>query len=103
MAIAIAVAACMVFLILGFLVYRAVASSTAAQFDETLQQQAALALRYADHEYEEGESVVPHPLAAPARAMPFDVVYQITTGANHLLYRSPGSPRAPLAIGSGPG
>jgi len=103
MAIAIAVAACMVFLILGFLVYRAVASSTAAQFDETLQQQAALALRYADHEYEEGESVVPHPLAAPARAMPFDVVYQITTGASQLLYRSPGSPQAPLAIGSGPG
>jgi len=103
MAIAIAVAACMVFLILGFLVYRAVASSTAAQFDETLQQQAALALRYADHEYEEGESVVPRPLAATARAMPFDVVYQITTGPNQLLYRSPGSPQAPLAIGSGPG
>ncbi|MGO9802108.1 MAG: ATP-binding protein [Steroidobacteraceae bacterium] len=103
MAIAVAGAACIVFLILGLLVYRAVASSTAAQFDDMLQQQAALALRYADHEYNEGESVVPRSLATTARAMPFDVVYQITTRANQFLYRSPGSPQTPLAIGSGPG
>lgn len=93
----------MVFLILGLLVYRAVASSTAAQFDEMLQQQAALALRYAEHEYNEGESVVPRSLAAAVHAMPLDLVYQIATRANQLLYRSPGAPQAPLAIGDGAG
>ena len=103
MAIAAAAAACMVFLILGLLVYRAVATSTAAQFDEMLQQQAALALRYADHEYGEGESVVPRSLAASARAMPFDVVYQITTRANQAPLPLAGAPQAPLAIGSRPG
>jgi len=103
MAIAAATAACTVFVILGFLVYRAVASSTAAQFDELLQQQAALALRYADHEYGEGESVVPNSLDAAIPAMPLDLVYQITTRANQLLYRSPGSPQTPLSIGSSPG
>jgi two-component system, OmpR family, sensor kinase len=103
MAIAVAAAACVVFLILGLLVYHAVAGSTTAQFDEMLQQQAALALRYADHEYAEGETVVPRPLAANERAMPLELVYQITTRANQLLYRSPGSPQAPLAIGSAPG
>ena len=40
MAMAVAGAAWVVFLILGLLVYRAVAGSTAAQFDEMLQQQA---------------------------------------------------------------
>ncbi|HXQ32034.1 MAG TPA: ATP-binding protein [Steroidobacteraceae bacterium] len=103
MAIAVAAAACMVFLILGLLVYRAVASSTAAQFDEMLQQQASLALRYADHEYDEGESVVPRSLGAAVRATPLGVVYQIITRTNQLLYRSPGTPQAPLAIGNGPG
>jgi signal transduction histidine kinase len=103
MAIAVAGAACMVFLILGLLVYRAVASSIAVQFDELLQQQAALALRYADHEYDEGESVVPRSPEAAVHAMPLDVVYQITTRANQFLYRSPGAPHAPLATGSGPG
>src|ERR1700750_2750520 len=63
MAIAVASAACAVFLLLGLVVYRAVAVNTAAEFDELLQQQAALALRYADHEYDEGDTVVP---AAPA-------------------------------------
>ena len=63
MAIAVASAACAVFLLLGLVVYRAVAVNTAAEFDELLQQQAALALRYADHEYDEGDAVVP---AAPA-------------------------------------
>jgi two-component system sensor histidine kinase QseC len=103
MAILAAGATCVVFGLLGLLVYRAVASSTASQFDEMLQQQAALALRYADHEYDEGESVVPRSLSATARAMPFDVVYQIATRANELLYRSPGSPQSPLATGNGPG
>jgi two-component system sensor histidine kinase QseC len=103
MAIAAAGAACTVFLILGLLVYRAVASSTATQFDEMLQQQATLALRYADHEYNEGESVVPRSLAAGTQAMPLDVVYQITTRADQFLYRSPGAPQAPLAVGNGPG
>ena len=41
MAIAVVGAACLVFVILGLLVYRAVATSTATQFDELLQQQAA--------------------------------------------------------------
>ena len=68
MAIAAAAAACSVFLLLGLLVYRAVATSTAAQFDELLQQQAALALRYADHEYDEGDSVVPARSTTAARA-----------------------------------
>src|SRR5580693_7828309 len=104
MAIAVAGAACMVFVILGLLVDRAVSSSTAVQFDEMLQQQALLALRYADHEYGEGETVVPSSLATTAVVMPFEVVYQIKTRANHqLLYRSPGSPQAPLAVGDGPG
>ena len=68
-----------------------------------LQQQAALALRYAEHEYNEGDSVVPRSLEAAAHPMPLDVVYQITTRANQLLYRSPGAPEVPLAIGNGPG
>ena len=58
MAIAVAGAACVVFVILGLLAYRALARD-GGQFDEMLQQQATLALRYADHEYGEGESVVP--------------------------------------------
>jgi signal transduction histidine kinase len=99
MAIAAAGAACAVFLILGVLVYRAVASSTAMQFDELLQQQATLALRYADHEYGEGDTVVPDALAKSTATMPFDVIYQITTRSNQLLYRSPGAPAAPLAQG----
>ncbi|HXI67523.1 MAG TPA: hypothetical protein VNH41_06265, partial [Steroidobacteraceae bacterium] len=65
MAIAVASAACAVFLLLGLVVYRAVAVNTAVEFDELLQQQAALALRYADHEYDEGDAVVP---AAPEGA-----------------------------------
>ena len=54
MAIAVAGAACGVFLLLGLLVYQAVAASTAEQFDEMLRQQAAPALRYADHKYDQG-------------------------------------------------
>jgi two-component system OmpR family sensor kinase len=100
MAIAVASAACAVFLLLGLLVYRAVAASTAVQFDELLQQQAALALRYADHEYGEGETLVP---PAAALAMPFDVLYQIGTRSGQVLYRSAGAPRAALAPGEGPG
>src|ERR1700676_2195139 len=42
MAIAVVGAACLVFMILGLLVYRAVATSTARQFDELLQQQGGL-------------------------------------------------------------
>jgi len=49
-------AACLVFMILGLLVYRAVATSTARQFDELLQQQAELAL--------------PMPITNTARARP---------------------------------
>jgi signal transduction histidine kinase len=101
MAIAAASAACVVFLLLGLLVYRAVAASMAVQFDELLQQQASLALRYADHEYREGETVVP--LAPAPLAMPFDVMYQIGTRAGQILYRSPGAPAAPLIAGDGPG
>jgi signal transduction histidine kinase len=100
MAIAAAAAACAVFLLLGALVYRAVATSTAMQFDELLQQQAALALRYADHEYDEGEtSVVPPSPYDQPELMPFEVVYQLTTRANKLVYRSPGAPQAPLGSG----
>jgi len=97
MAIAVASAACAVFLILGLLVYQAVASSTATQFDEMLQQQAELALRYADHEYNEGDAPVPASLTGTAWVMPFGVIYQITKRSNELLYRSPGAPAAPLA------
>jgi signal transduction histidine kinase len=98
MALAAAGAACVVFAILGLLVYRAVASSTAAQFDEMLQQQAALALRYADHEYAEGDTLVPDSLPDTSATFPF--VYQITNRANELLYRSPGAPAAALARGT---
>jgi len=103
MAFAAAGAACCVFLILGVLVYRAVASSSALQFDEMLQQQAALALRYADHEYDEGETLVPGSVVGGAKAMPLEVVYQIATRSGQLLYCSPGAPRTALASGEGPG
>jgi two-component system, OmpR family, sensor histidine kinase QseC len=96
MALAVAAAACAVFLILGLLVYQAVAGSTTLQFDQMLQQQAALTLRYADHEYGEGDTLVPAELSAAAWAMPFGVIYQITTRSNELLYRSPGAPATPI-------
>jgi two-component system, OmpR family, sensor histidine kinase QseC len=96
MALATAVAAFVVFLILGLLVYRAVASNTALQFDEMLRQQAALTLRYADHEYGEGDTLVPETLSASTLGMPFGVIYQITSRANEPLYRSPGAPTEPL-------
>jgi two-component system, OmpR family, sensor kinase len=103
MAIAVASAACVVFLLLGLLVYRAVAASTTAQFDELLQQQAIVALRYADHEYREGEMVVPEAPPQTAAAVPFDLIYQIGTRSGRLLYRSPGAPPTPLADSYGPG
>ncbi|HLJ37323.1 MAG TPA: ATP-binding protein [Steroidobacteraceae bacterium] len=101
MAIATALAAFGSFLILGLLVYRAVASSTAAQFDEMLAQHAALALRYADHEYGEGETVVPASVSGVSAPMPFESVYQIATRTNELLYRSPGAPPDALATAKG--
>lgn len=100
MAIAVALAACAVFLVLAVLVYRAVASNTDVQFDEMLEQQAALALRYAEHEYGEGETVVPRSLAA-SRPVPFKFVYQIATRSGELLYRSPGAPAQVLASVNG--
>ena len=100
MALAAASAACAVFLLLGLLVYRGVAASTAVQFDELLQRQAALALRYADHEYGEGEAVVP---PAAAAAMPFDMMAQIGTRSGQVLYRSPGAPVAALETARGAG
>ena len=102
MALAAASAACVVFLLLGVLVYRAVESSTAVQFDELLQQQAALALRYADHEYGEGDTVVP-PAPQPAVTMPFDLIYQIGTRSGDILYSSQGAPQAALIADAGPG
>lgn len=101
MAIATALAACTVFLVLALFVYRAVAGNTAVEFDELLAQQAALALRYADHEYGEGDTVVPRSVSDTSGPVPFDVVYQITTRDNQLLYRSPGAPTDALAIGLG--
>ena len=103
MAIAAAGAACVVFVLLGLLVYRAVAASTAVQFDELLQQQATLALRYADHEYGEGDTVMPTAPEAALFAVPFDVIYQIGTRSGQVLYRSPRAPAAPLTAGEGPG
>ena len=114
MAIAVASAACAVFLLLGLVVYRAVAVNTAVEFDELLQQQAALALRYADHEYDEGDAVVPPapseseagvPPAPQAGApeAPSDVVYQIVTRSGQVLYRSPGAPQQPLAASESTG
>src|ERR1700739_3736562 len=97
MAIAAALAACGVFVMLGLLVYRAVASNTAIQFDEMLAQHAALALRYAEHEYGEGETVVPGSVSETSAAMPFASLYQVATRTNELLYRSPGAPREALA------
>jgi signal transduction histidine kinase len=103
MALAAAGAACAVFVLLGVLVSHAVASSTAMQFDELLQTHAALALRYAEHEYQEGESVVPGATFDTPHVMPFEVVYQITNRANEILYRSVDAPLAPLAVGGGNG
>lgn len=97
MALAVAGAACAVFLLLGLLVYRAVASNTALQFDQLLQQQADLTLRYAVHEYGEGDALVPESLAASAWAMPFGVIYQITARGNQILFRSPGAPATPIS------
>jgi two-component system, OmpR family, sensor histidine kinase QseC len=101
MAIAVALAACAVFLVLGVLVYRAVESSTQIEFDEMLAQQAALALLYAEHEYGEGETVVPRSLRAGDRPIPFEFVYQIITRAGEILYRSPRAPVDALSIGPG--
>jgi two-component system sensor histidine kinase QseC len=101
MAVAAALAACGVFLILGLLVYRAVASNTAIQFDEMLAKHAALALRYAEHEYREGDTVVPTSVAGTSAPMPFESLYQIATRTNQLLYRSPGAPLEAIAIGAG--
>src|SRR5579863_7075439 len=99
MALAVAGAACLVFIVLGVLVYRAVALSTDQQFDELLKQRAILVLRYADHEYNEGDSLVPPaPAHEPMETFPFDVVYQVVTRSNELLYRSPGAPGVPLTI-----
>jgi signal transduction histidine kinase len=100
MAVAAAAAACVVFMLLGLLVYRAVTASTAVQFDELLQQQAALALRYAEHEYGEGEVVVPR---TAERAMPVDLLYQVATRSGEILYRSPGTPAAALSSAAGRG
>jgi len=97
MAFAVAGATIAVFLILGFWVYRAIATSTAAQFDEVLRQQATLALRYADHEYAEGETVVPGAPAPGSPALPFASIYQIATRSHELLFRSPGAPQIELA------
>jgi signal transduction histidine kinase len=98
MALAVAGAACLVFAILAVLVYQAVARTTALEFDEMLQQQAALALRYADHEYGEGDTLVPDSL--PLDATTFPLIYQIVTRSNNTLwYRSQGAPEAPLATG----
>lgn len=99
MAIATAAAACITFLILGLLVYRAVASTTNVQFDELLQQQALLALRYAEHEFHEGDALVPAITPLRTETAPFEVAYQITSRAGELLYRSPGAPQAPLRVG----
>lgn len=98
MAVAVAAAGGAVFVVLALLMHRAVVESTAAQFDEMLRQQAAFALSYADHEYREGDTLVPAARDGGTR-QPFDVVYQIVERGNQLLYRSPGAPREPLAIG----
>ena len=76
------------------------ASSTAAQFDEMLQQQAALALRYADHEYGEGESVVPAIAHAAPEPMPFDGrLPDRDARESNCCTAPPGAPQAPLAVG----
>jgi signal transduction histidine kinase len=93
----VASAACAVFVILGALVYRAVERSTALQFDQMLKRQGAIALTYADHEYGEGESVVPDTVAELLQPQPFDSVFQITTRQHRVLYRSRGAPQALLA------
>lgn len=92
----------MVFIVLGALVYRAVRVSTDQQFDEMLKERALLVLRYADHEYAEGDSLVPPaPSADAIGTLTFDVVYQVVTPKNELLYRSPGAPVVPLTIQGG--
>ena len=92
----------MVFIALGALVYRAVRVSTDQQFDEMLKERAILVLRYADHEFAEGDSLVPPaPSADAIGTLTFDVVYQVVTPKNELLYRSPGAPLVPLTIQGG--
>src|SRR5579862_2525682 len=102
LALAAAGAACLVFIFLGVLVHRAVTVSTDQQFDEMLKERAILVLRYADHEYAEGDSLVPPgPSAQAIGTLTFEVVFQVVTPKNELLYRSPGAPLVPLTIRGG--
>jgi signal transduction histidine kinase len=103
MAVTVSSAAFVVFALLGLLVYRGVEQSSARQFDEALQREGYVTLRYADHEYQEGEALVPDIGGEERAPSSFKVVYQIATHDDRLLYRSPGAPAVPLARGAATG
>jgi two-component system, OmpR family, sensor histidine kinase QseC len=103
MAITVSAVAFIVFVVLAVLVYSAVEQSSARQFDDTLSQQAYLIQRYADHEYREGEAVVPKSGAVVRAPSAFGLVYQIATRDNALIYQSAGAPATLLAHGTNSG
>jgi signal transduction histidine kinase len=103
MAVTVTSAAFAVFALLGLLVYRGVEQSSARQFDEALRREGYVTLRYADHEYQEGEALVPDISAEADAPSSFKMVYQIATHDDRLMYRSPGAPAVPLARGASSG
>jgi len=89
-------AACLVWLLLSYTVYRAVLNASAVEFDERLAQQAEIIHLYAEHEYAETRSVLDNVIPQPASGPHSGVVYQIWTIEGQLLYRSAGAPSLPL-------
>jgi two-component system, OmpR family, sensor histidine kinase QseC len=94
--VGVVLAACLVWTILGFTIYRSVLGASSLEFDERLAQQAQVILLYADHEYAETSSVVPQSSdSGPPRDFP-EVVYQIWSLDGRPVYRSAGAPEVPL-------
>lgn len=89
-------AACLVWLLLSYTMYRAVLNASAVEFDERLAQQAEIIHRYAEHEYAETRSVPGNLVGPPSSGPHSGVVYQVWTIEGRLLYRSAGAPSQPL-------
>lgn len=89
-------AACLVWVLLSYTMYRAVLNASAVEFDERLAQQAEIIQVYAEHEYAETRSVLDNVIRQPVSGPHSGVVYQIWTIEGQLLYRSAGAPSLPL-------
>jgi two-component system, OmpR family, sensor histidine kinase QseC len=94
---AVLIAVCGVWLLLGFAIHRAVLRTSAVELDERLMQQGRVILAYAEHEYAETHSVVASDAVSGGAQETPDVVYQIRTSDNSLIYRSAGAPAEPIA------